>query len=68
MADKLSAEQLDALQRVKRVHGRTWKSKLSDAWMTGNYRAIGMESHSHLLQQVRNDFGPSWLYSKNCEV
>jgi len=41
---------------------RTWKSQLNDAWMTGNY--VGFVG-SHLLQQVRNQFGPEWLVKFN---
>lgn len=46
-------EQLAALSAYAAEHGRTWKSQLNDDWMNG--RASGP------LQQVRNQFGPSWL-------
>jgi hypothetical protein len=39
-------------------HGCTWKSKLREGWMTGDYD--GFEGSSY-LQQIRNTFGPSWL-------
>jgi hypothetical protein len=50
---KLTPEQLAALRSYAAEHGRTWKSQLNDDWMNG--RASGP------LQQVRNQFGPSWL-------
>lgn len=46
-------EQLAALEVYAAEHGRTWKAQLNDDWMNG--RASGP------LQQVRNQFGPSWL-------
>jgi len=60
--NQLSAEQLKAVIRFAAEHGRTWKSQLNDAWMTGNY--VGFVG-SHLLQQVRNQFGPEWLVKFN---
>jgi hypothetical protein len=53
MTLKPTLEQLTALQTYALEHGRTWKSQLNDDWMNG--RASGP------LQQVRNQFGPSWL-------
>lgn len=58
MKQQLSPEQMDAVQRFAAQMGRTWKSELRDAWMTGNYPAGCM---SNTLQQIRNAFGPSWL-------
>jgi hypothetical protein len=49
----LTPEQLAALRAYAAEHGRTWKSQLNDDWMNG--RASGP------LQQIRNQFGPSWL-------
>jgi hypothetical protein len=57
-----TVEQLNAVIRFATEHGRTWKSQLNDAWMTGNY--VGFVG-SHLLQQVRNQFGPEWLVKFN---
>jgi hypothetical protein len=48
-----TAAQLSALVCYATGHGRTWKSQLNDDWMNG--RAEGE------LQQIRNQFGPSWL-------
>ena len=58
----LTAEQLKAIQEWAKVHGRTWKSKLRQAWMTGDYDGIEKYGNTAAyLQQVRNTFGPSWL-------
>jgi hypothetical protein len=51
----LTKPQFEALQRYAKYHGRTWKSKLNDAWLVAG-RDIDCE-----LQQVRNNLGPSWL-------
>jgi hypothetical protein len=53
-----STEQLDAVQQWAALHGRKWKAALREAWMCGDYQGF---ENSHLLQQVRNTFGPSWL-------
>ena len=55
---KLSSEQESALIRFAATHGRTWKSQLNDMWMIAAY---GGHPDTHLLQQVRNQLGPSWL-------
>jgi hypothetical protein len=60
MKQTLTAEQLEALQQFAKQYGRTWKSALREAWMTGDY---GTFETSNLLQQIRNTFGPSWLVS-----
>ena len=54
-------EQLAALQRYATAKGRFWKAALHDAWFSG---ADEREPDSHLLRQVRNQFGPVWLRSK----
>ena len=53
-----SREQVEALKAWAGIYGRNWKSALNTAWMNGNYNGF---ADSHLLQQVRNTFGPSWL-------
>lgn len=53
-----SPEQIEALTQFAAIHGRNWKSVLRDAWMDGDYQGF---ENSHLLQQVRNTFGPSFL-------
>jgi hypothetical protein len=56
--DAPTAEQIAVLHTWSSKHGRTWKSKLREAWMTGDYD--GFEG-SRYLQQIRNTFGPSWM-------
>lgn len=58
MPKQPTAEQLNALAHYAAAHGRTWKSQLNHAWMTGDYWS---SDQSNYLQQVRNEFGPSWL-------
>ena len=52
---ELTNEQAHALQSYAEENGRRWKGKLNDDWMLG--RVYGA------LQQVRNEFGPTWLKS-----
>lgn len=58
---KLSSAQLAALYTFFVSNGRTWKSKLNDAWSTGRYRDYSGTDDVSALQQVRNTFGPTWL-------
>jgi hypothetical protein len=58
MKNTPNAEQIKALRSYAEAHGRTWKSQLHDTWMTGRYDS---SDDSMNLQQVRNEFGPSWL-------
>lgn len=51
--DDLNPDQREALLQFKERHGRYWKQELNNQWMRA---AAGP-----LLQQVRNNFGPSWL-------
>jgi hypothetical protein len=46
-------EQIEALRQYAAEHGRNWKSQLNADWMNGQ--------SSGPLQQIRNQFGPSWL-------
>ena len=50
--------QMQALRGFAARHGRTWKSKLLDHWMSG---AEHREPDHGPLREVRNMFGPSWL-------
>lgn len=57
----LTTTQRQALQLFAEAHGRQWKARLSDAWMTGLYGA-GIDADTKAtLQGIRNTFGPSWL-------
>jgi len=51
-------EQLAALQAYAARNGAQWKRKLADAWLDGR---DDREPNGHLLRQMRNRGGPSWL-------
>ena len=55
-------EQLAALNRFASANGKAWKDELNNCWQTHGYqrRGVSVEDVS-LLQQVRNNFGPTWL-------
>ena len=55
---KPTTEMLSALQSFADCHGEDWKEQLSFAWMNGSDER---EPNAHLLRQVRNHLGPSWL-------
>jgi len=57
-------DQLTALKAYAEKYGSGWKSSLSTAWMTGK---DCNEPDGHLLRQLRNRFGPSWLVKFNLE-
>ena len=57
----LSAEELEALRTFAKANGRSWKSKLNHAWMTGRYRDYSGTDDYGTLQWIRNRFGPTWL-------
>lgn len=59
----MTAEQKAALVTFAGQNGRTWKSALRDAWMTGKYSDYGAGDISAELQQLRNAewFGPRGL-------
>jgi hypothetical protein len=57
--------QLDALIQWASEHGRNWRQALNTAWMNGDYDGF---NNSHLLQQVRNNFGPSWLANNSAWI
>lgn len=62
MKSTLTTEQLQALKQFADANGRNWKSALNTVWMNGayNYAVLG-GADPGCLQQVRNEFGPSWL-------
>lgn len=55
---ELSAEQQAAIDAFAAKYGANWKHKLQIAWLAGTDTA---QPNGHLLRQVRNQFGPSWL-------
>jgi hypothetical protein len=60
MADtfKPTAEQVAALYDYAAKYGAQWKAKLANAWLNGS---DAREPDGHLLRQMRNRGGPSWL-------
>jgi CRISPR/Cas system CSM-associated protein Csm5 (group 7 of RAMP superfamily) len=56
-----NCEQLNALKLFAEANGRTWKTKLNTLWMNGYGDAILGGADTAYLQQVRNNFGPTWL-------
>jgi hypothetical protein len=62
MIQTLSPEQIAALRTFAGANGAQWKSKLNVAWSTGRYRDYAGTDACGYLQQVRNTFGPAWLF------
>jgi hypothetical protein len=61
MKPQPTANQITALSLFATLNGRRWKECLRTAWCTGDYARFGCSGLSGYLQQVRNQFGPSWL-------
>ncbi len=59
-----TSEQLFALENYRANHGRNWKMHLWHDWMNAEYNGA---TDAHLLQQVRNNLGPSWLHKLNLD-
>lgn len=60
MTDKIATpEQLQALVDFSKRHGRYWKRELNLMWFNGR---DADEPNGHLLRQVRNQLGPTWLH------
>jgi len=57
---KPNEKQVQALREFAAAHGRNWKSVLRQSWMTGDYSNAPNDTAVY-LQQVRNNFGPTWL-------
>jgi len=55
------SQAIEVLAQVKAKVGRMFKSQIRECWMTGNYRHHCLEQWSSQLQQIRNQFGPTWL-------
>ena len=60
MSKEPSPSQAQAIAAFAKKHGRQWKSELNNAWLNGD---DAREPDGHLLRQVRNQLGPSWLQS-----
>jgi hypothetical protein len=54
----LTPEQRHAVQSFADRHGPNWRGDLLDAWLNGS---DAREPDGHLLRQVRNKLGPTWL-------
>jgi hypothetical protein len=59
-ANQPSAVQVEELRRFAAEHGRTWRAQLLSDWEAG--RTVGP------LQELRNQFGPSWLAEHGAEA
>lgn len=55
---KLTVDQYNSLRDMANTYGRTWKSRLRQMWIDGDYEG---RHDSNILQTIRNTFGPSWL-------
>jgi hypothetical protein len=64
MNTKPTPEMTAALQAFADRNGRNWKGKLSDAWANGRDER---EAGAAELRNVRNQFGPTWLYD-TCKI
>jgi len=58
--NELTPDQAKAILAFREKVGPSWKRTLQNAWMRGDYPRF-TTAYSHLLQQVRNQKGPSWL-------
>ena len=54
----LNPEQDARLRAYAAENGKGWKQKLLDQWLNGSDASL---PDGHLLRQIRNHFGPSWL-------
>ena len=54
-------EQLQALKDYAVAVGDGWKKRLLLDWMRAGTAVYELRDRYHLLQQVRNSFGPKWL-------
>lgn len=58
-------EQLAALQQFANKNGRNWRRALCLAWETGRDEK---KQNACFLRQVRNEYGPAWLFSKRNSI
>ncbi len=56
-------EAIEVLRIVKSKLGRNYKSAISRAWFSGDYETEGLGDYSSALQNIRNIYGPKWLYN-----
>ena len=55
--------QLGALQRFANRSGKLWKAHLIRVWQQDS---VGPDAG--MLRQVRNEFGPGWLFGTGCKI
>lgn len=58
LSDLNEAQRARLLKFIK-DHGPVWRHKLNNMWLTGD---DARQVDGGLLRQIRNDFGPEWLY------
>ena len=61
--DDMTDEERTLIEACKVAFGRTWKSKLSIMWSTGDYHTVAANLIPG-LQRLRNTRGVEWLYRK----
>ena len=66
-----SDEAYQVMKEVKAKHGRTYKKRIRQAWLNGDYAGEGLSEFSQRLQQMRNEYGPVFLqcvyvYTEKC--
>ena len=64
MARNLTEYERLAVRQWAAREGRSWRKALWHAWQTGNYGWSDLEKVA-VLQSLRNELGPSWLYKFN---
>jgi hypothetical protein len=60
----LTPEQEARLRAYAAEYGPGWKDRLISSWITGS---DDQQPNGHLLRQIRNQLGPTWL-KKHCKV
>jgi hypothetical protein len=55
----MNIDQINALNRFALQHGRNWRRLLDSCWMRASYPVSTSAGDQVLLQQLRNDGGPT---------
>lgn len=61
MSKELNQEQLAALRDYAEFVGENWKEALTFDWMGSGPTVSLWRGEWAYMQQIRNNFGPSWL-------
>ncbi|WP_198387696.1 hypothetical protein [Burkholderia ubonensis] len=65
----MNIDQINALNRFALKHKRGWKQLIDQCWMRAAYPACTSDEDKALLQQLRNNGGPSIVATfKPCEA